>query len=158
MQDICSHGELDRIFTPDCVHSLHGSPPKSTALHQLVQFLAERGRIANDKANILSDALIIREELGTTGLGKGLAIPHLRSHHVDQFVGAIGVAHEGLDFDSLDGLPTRLIILLVSPFAERETHCSIMGKIASLLSDQTLQYSLQIQRSPEALLSYLGFR
>ena len=57
----------------------------------------------------------------------------------------------------MDGQPTRLIILIVSPFTERQTHGMIMGRLAALLTDKTWQYSVQIPRSPEALFRFLGF-
>ena len=56
----------------------------------------------------------------------------------------------------MDGQPARLIILIISPFAERQPHGQIMGRLATLLSDKTWQYSVQIPRSPEALFRFSG--
>jgi mannitol/fructose-specific phosphotransferase system IIA component (Ntr-type) len=107
--------------------------------------------------NNVIDALMDRETLGTTGMGKGLAIPHLRTTAVTENVGAIGIAPEGIDFESLDGVPTRLVVLLLSPLKCREEHGVILRQIARLFHDRTLQYRIQISRGPEELFSSLGF-
>jgi mannitol/fructose-specific phosphotransferase system IIA component (Ntr-type) len=150
--------DLRSVFTADCVESFPTGTSKNEALRLLVDSLARNGHFSADKATLVANGLIERERLGTTGMGKGLAMPHMRSRNVVDFVGAVGVAPQGIEFDSLDGLPARLVILLISPFDLRQQHCWIMGKIASLLSNRTLQYSLQVQRSPNTLLEFLGFR
>lgn len=149
--------KLSSVFSSKCVETFSAGTSKSTALRQMVDLLVREGRIPDDKALLVVNALIERERLGTTGLGKGVALPHMRSHYVKAFEGVVGVARDGIDFDSLDGLPTRLVILLVSPFEEREQHCLLMGKLAMLMSDKTLQYSLQVERTPASLLTFLGF-
>ncbi len=128
------------------------------ALRRLVVLLVRNGQVPSDKASQVADALIERERLGTTGMGNGLAIPHMRSGHVGGFAGAVGVAKDGIDFDSLDGLPTRLIILLISPCEQRDEHCRLMGKLATLVSDTALQYALEVEHTPASLLTYLGLR
>ena len=149
--------DLAKIFKSDCIRGLSTQLSKAGALRDLVETLAVKARIPGDKADLIAAALIEREQFGTTGMGKGLAMPHLRSHFVHDFVGAIGVAPQGIDFNSLDGMPTRVVILLISPFEQREQHFAVMARVARLLSDTTLQYSLQLDRGPEELLSFLGF-
>jgi mannitol/fructose-specific phosphotransferase system IIA component (Ntr-type) len=123
----------------------------------LVQSLAGAVLLPKEHAQDVTQALQRRERACTSGLGKGLALPHLRCREVSDFIGAIGVAPHGVDFHALDKAPTRLIILLLSPFDERKRHIEIMGRLATLLNDKTLQYSLQLQRSPESLFQLLGF-
>jgi mannitol/fructose-specific phosphotransferase system IIA component (Ntr-type) len=149
--------DLGSIFTPACVEYFPDGTTKPRALRRLVDSLVRDRRIPADKADSISDALIERERLGTTGMGKGLALPHMRSRNVEVFAGAIGVAPEGIDFNSLDGTPTRLVILLISPFEQRQQHSYLMAKLAMLMSDRTLQYSLQVERTPASLLTFLGF-
>ncbi len=149
--------DLTAIFSPDTIVTIPPGAGKSEVLGSLVESLARAGRLPRESVEAVTAALQERERYGTTGLGKGLALPHLRSRAVPDFAGAIGVAPTGVDFHSLDGLPTRLIVLLLSPFAERAAHVEIMGRLATLLSDKTLQYSVQLPRSPEALFRFLGF-
>lgn len=146
-----------RIVAPECVLTLPGGCGKEKVLTLLVESLAQAGRLESELVPIVVEELLARERIGTTGLGRGLALPHLRSRQVTDFLGAVGLAPAGVEFHSLDGQPTRLIILIVSPFAERETHGEIMGRLATLLTDKTWHYSVQIPRSPEALFRFLGF-
>ncbi len=147
---------LAAVFSPSAIVAIPRDTPKADVLSSLVTSMASAGRVSWGSVNGIVETLLERERYGTTGLGKGLALPHLRHRDVVDFVGAIGVAPMGVDFDSLDGLPTRLLVLLLSPFDQREGHAEIMGRLATLLSDKTLQYFVQLPRSPEALFRFLG--
>lgn len=149
--------ELATIFSHETNVSVPGGTKKPEVLARLVQAIAHTGRFPWDDVDRVIGALQEKERYGTTVLGKGLALPHLRCESVNHFVGAIGIAPNGVDFDSLDGLPTRLVILLLSPFDQRAKHGEIMGRLATLLGDKTLQYTMQIPRSPDALFRFLGF-
>lgn len=149
--------DLSQVFVPECVETIPRNTHKGDALRTLISSLARAGRISHDKVASITDALVERERLGTTGMGKGLALPHMRTRDVNQFVGALGIAPDGIEFESLDGLPTTLIILLLSPYDERQTHSAMMAKLARFMTDNTLQYSLRAPRSPESLLRFLGF-
>jgi nitrogen PTS system EIIA component len=149
--------DWSRIVVPECVVTVPAGCGKEDVLTLLVESLARAGRLEEELVPMIVDELLQRERIGTTGLGRGLGLPHLRSRHVTDFLGAVGIAPSGVEFHSLDGQPTRLIILIVSPFTERQTHGEIMGRLATLLTDKTWQYSVQIPRSPEALFRFLGF-
>ena len=148
---------LRSIFSTDCVLTISRDTDKSRAIRQLVERLAATGKLPQSEVDRVVDGLIERERLGTTAVGKGLAIPHLRTGTVGRSVGAIGVAPEGIEFESLDGLPTRLVILLLSPSERRQQHTETLGRIARLFCDGTLQYRVQIPRTAEALFSFLDF-
>lgn len=148
---------LSSVFREDCVRRITDCCDKSTVLRQLVTVLADSGRITETVMEPLAAELMERERVGTTGIGKGIALPHVRTRLVDEFVGAIGVAPKGVDFASLDGRPAHLIVLLLSPFERREKHHQIMSRLASLLNHRTLQYSLQVPREPQELFHLLGF-
>jgi mannitol/fructose-specific phosphotransferase system IIA component (Ntr-type) len=145
------------IFSSETIATISHGTGKADALAGLVRLLAHSARLPWESVGGITEALQMRERYCTTGLGKGLALPHLCCRDVPDFVGAIGVAPTGIDFHSLDGLPTRLIILLLSPAEQRERHGEILGRLATLLSNRTLQYSMQLPRSPEVLFRFLGF-
>jgi len=148
---------LKLLFGGDRVITIADGTKKSAVVRQLVERLTAAGKLAPSEVDPVVDALIEREQLGTTGMGKGLAIPHLRTAAVTESVGAIGIAPKGIDFQSLDGLPTRLVVLLLSPVKRRQEHGEILRQIARLFCDRTLQYRVQIPRAPEELFSFLGF-
>lgn len=148
---------LSYVFREDCIIRIAEGSDKSTVLRRLVDVLADSGRTSDAVTEPLAAELMERERVGTTGIGKGLAFPHLRTRLVDDFVGAIGVAPQGVEFASLDGRPAHLIVLLLSPFERREEHHEIMSRLASLLGNGTLQYSLQVPRRPQELFHLLGF-
>lgn len=143
-------------FSPDLVVTIDPQLEKADVLKMLVKMLADAGRLDHEHVEAITATLLARERVGTTGLGKGLAFPHLRSPLITNFCGAIGTVPQGIDFDSLDRLPTRLVVLTLSPFEARSQHCEVLGRLCTLLSDRTLQYSLQTHRPNEELLSLLG--
>lgn len=145
--------DLARVFSRETIIAIPRSAEKSEVLTKLVQSLANAGRFPCASVSSVVEALRARERAGTTGLGKGLALPNLRCREVAESAGAIGVAPAGVDFDSLDGQPTRLILLVLSPFDKREKHAQIMARLAKLLSDKTLQYAVQFPRAPRGLVS-----
>jgi mannitol/fructose-specific phosphotransferase system IIA component (Ntr-type) len=148
---------LSSVFSADCVLTIAGGTKKPAAIRRLVEQLAAGGKLLQPDIDPVVGAIIDRERLGTTGMGKGIAIPHHRTEAVADSVGAIGIAPDGIDFESVDGLPTRMVILLLSPLERRREHAELLGRIARLLCDQTLQYRVQIPRSAEELFSFLGF-
>jgi mannitol/fructose-specific phosphotransferase system IIA component (Ntr-type) len=83
-------------------------------------------------------------------------MPHLRTEAVYRFVGAIGLAPNGVDFQSLDGAPTKLIFLLLGPYAEREQHFELMGRLSALMRDKTTLMFLQGHRAPHEVCEYLA--
>jgi mannitol/fructose-specific phosphotransferase system IIA component (Ntr-type) len=148
---------LTSVFSTDCVKTLGAGTTKTTALWHLVEMLAATGKLPQTEVENVVDELVEREKMGTTGMGKGIAIPHLRTNAVCQCAGAIGMVPEGIDFKSLDGLPTRLVFLLLSPPQHREHHIHILRRLARLFCDRTVQYRVRIPRTPEDLFTFLGF-
>ncbi len=144
------------VFSVESVVPIRPGLAKADVLRSLVEHLANRERIERDHVDSIVSALLAREQAATTGMGKGLAFPHLRSPAVESFCGAIGTVPEGVDFNSLDRLPTRLVVLVLSPFEARAQHTEILARLSALLSDHTLQYSLQTRRPAEELLTFLG--
>lgn len=102
---------------------------KEGVLRELVDLLD----LSEENKEILLEALKRREELGSTGIGKGIAIPHSRSTVVDNIYLVIGTSKEGVDFDSVDGKPVHIFFLLVAPPNDPGTRYLIsLGRIAQL--------------------------
>jgi PTS system fructose-specific IIA component/PTS system nitrogen regulatory IIA component len=88
---------------------------KSGVIGELVESLLEAGRIVEQEKDDIIRAIMKREELGSTGIGRGVAVPHTKHPSVDKLVGTVGVSVDGVDFDSLDGENVQLFFLLISP-------------------------------------------
>lgn len=91
------------------------------------------------------DALIARERLGTTGLGRGVAIPHGRSKHGRHTVGAFVRVHSGIDFDAPDHEPVDLIFALLVPQDSTDEHLEVLARLAEMFSDETFRERLRRQ-------------
>lgn len=104
------------------------STEKHGAIAELVDALARTGRIS-DPEQVLRDVME-RESSVSTGMERGLAIPHARTEGVSGIVVAVGLSHHGLDFSSLDGQPSRLIFLIASPPHDRAPHLQLLAAIA----------------------------
>jgi PTS system fructose-specific IIA component/PTS system nitrogen regulatory IIA component len=110
---------------------------KPGAIRELVESLAEAGSIkAADTAGIVA-AIMKREELGSTGIGRGVAVPHTKHSSVERLVGTVGVSSEGVDFNSLDGDKVQLFFLLVSPLDRPGDHLRALENISRQLRDET---------------------
>ena len=80
-------------------------------------------------------AILRREELGSTGIGKGVAVPHAKVTGITGTVGALGRSRDGVSFNSLDGQPVQLIFLLISSPEEVEMHLRVLRKVTALIKD-----------------------
>lgn len=106
---------------------------KNDIISQLVDLMDKSGKIA-DKEQYLKDVLA-REASGTTGLGDGIATPHAKSAGVKEAGLAAITVPAGTDFDSMDGLPSRLFFLIAAPANSNDTHLELLSKLATMLMD-----------------------
>ena len=90
----------------------------------------------NDQSGIVA-AVMKREELGSTGIGRGVAVPHTKHSSVEKLVGTVAISEEGVDFDSLDGEKVQLFFLLISPPARPGDHLRALENISRQLRDDT---------------------
>jgi PTS system fructose-specific IIA component/PTS system nitrogen regulatory IIA component len=101
-----------------CVESINAqlaADDKEAVIREIVNSLVTAGRIADNNRDDIVAAVMKREELGSTGIGRGVAVPHTKHPSVDKLVGTVAISEEGVDFDSLDGEKVQLFFLLISP-------------------------------------------
>ena len=110
---------------------------KEEAIRELVQSLLDAGELDADQYDDIVAAIMKREELGSTGIGRGVAVPHTKHPSVQKLVGTVGVSDEGVDFDSLDGERVQLFFLLVSPPERPGDHLRALENISRQLRDET---------------------
>jgi mannitol/fructose-specific phosphotransferase system IIA component (Ntr-type) len=146
---------LASVFSPDCIEIIQGKTTKKGVVEQLLRSLVNARLLTLTQVPELAKALMEREDHGTTALGKGLAMPHIRTLGVSRFVGAIGLANGGIDFRSLDGEPTKLIFLVLGPYDQRERHFELLGRLSALMRDKSVRMFLQGRRTPREVAEYL---
>jgi nitrogen PTS system EIIA component len=121
---------------------------KPSVIRELVQSLADAGAIQASEVEGIVAAIMKREELGSTGIGRGVAVPHTKHASVERLVGTVGVSVEGVDFNSLDGDKVHLFFLLVSPPDRPGDHLRALENISRQLRDDTFCRFLKQARSP----------
>ena len=120
---------------------------KAGVIRELVASLVEHGQIKADEYESIFDAIMTREELGSTGIGRGVAVPHTKHVSVDQLIGTVGVSATGVDFQSLDGEKVQLVFLLVSPPDRPGDHLRALENISRQLHDETFCRFLKQSKS-----------
>ncbi len=124
---------------------------KDEALKELVDLLVGSGEVSN-KRKMLA-VLREREELGSTGIGQGLAIPHGKCEFVKTLCSAVGVSKSGVSFDALDGERVHVFCLLVAPDQEAGVHLKALARVASLLKDRYFRRQLQNSRTADEVFT-----
>lgn len=121
--------------------NLNGTPAgKTEALNQCIDLMAKSGKIAD--VETYRKGVFAREEEGTTGIGMGIAIPHCKSDAVTKAGLAAMVVKDGVDFESLDGTPAKIIFLIAAPNTEDNVHLQVLSKLSVMLMDEQFTNSL----------------
>lgn len=110
---------------------------KHSVIEEIVGSLVASGKIADDDRESIIGAVMKREELGSTGIGRGVAVPHTKHPSVDHLVGTVAISEEGVDFDSLDGEKVQLFFLLISPPDRPGDHLRALENISRQLREDT---------------------
>ncbi len=110
---------------------------KEEVVREMTRALLDAGKIATGEADSIVKAIMKREELGSTGIGRGVAVPHTKHPSVDRLVGTVAVSHDGVDFESLDGEKVQLFFLLISPPDRPGDHLRALENISRQLRDDT---------------------
>lgn len=145
--------KLTEILHPDaCVIDMHARTKKE-ALRELADALAGATQALDAKE--LLGLLLERENLGTTAMGDGIAIPHARLESLDRLLAGYGRSRDGIDFDSIDGQPTHLFFLLVAPGKEGSAHLLTLARLSRLLSKPDFRARLlEFETSQELLAAF----
>jgi PTS system fructose-specific IIA component/PTS system nitrogen regulatory IIA component len=128
---------------------------KPAVIRELVESLARAGAIAEADVSGIVAAIMKREELGSTGIGRGVAVPHTKHASVERLVGTVGVSVEGVDFNSLDGDKVNLLFLLVSPPDRPGDHLRALENISRQLRDETFCRFLKQARTAQDIQQLL---
>ncbi|MDR0871031.1 MAG: PTS sugar transporter subunit IIA [Planctomycetaceae bacterium] len=143
------------FILPGAVKAEITAANKQAVIREMVQSLLDAGGIEKDEYESIVKAISKREELGSTGIGRGIAVPHTKHPSVNRLVGSVAVCSEGIDFDSLDCEKVYLFFLLVSPPERPGDHLRALEHITRQLKDDTFCRFLKQSKTKEDILALL---
>ena len=130
----------ERILDPSNVLVGLKAQRNFDAIRELASVLEDDGGVLDHK-RFLAD-LIRREQLASTGIGKGVAVPHAHEDSIERQMLAIGISRQGIEFDAPDGAPVHIVALLATPRKHQKQHMELLAALSRLLQHQDVRESL----------------
>lgn len=144
--------ELADIICLDAVVAQLGSNKRNQVIEELVESLSKHKMISAADAKTLSKAVIKREDEASTGIGKGVAVPHVKHASITKPIAVVGCSQEGIDFASLDKQPVYSVFLLLSPASDPDKHLEVMETIFKNLQRDDFRRFLRQAQTSEAII------
>jgi len=140
----------------NCVKAPLEAAEKDAVITELVGLLDLNKLLLNK--DVALQAVLAREQTRSTGIGSGIAIPHGKCNAVKELIMAVGIARPPIDFDSVDGKPVSIVILLLSPIDQTGPHIQALAKISRLMLDEQFRNKLQKAASPDEVCKLIAER
>jgi len=145
---------LTQILQTNCIKVPVENKDKEAVITELVDLLDANGLLLDREVAL--DAVLTRERTRSTGTGAGIAIPHGKCNAVKELIMAIGIAHEPIEFESVDGKPVTILILLVSPADQTGPHIQALASISRLMLNEEFKQKLEQAASAEEVYELLS--
>ncbi len=129
---------------------------KEAVVREIVESLRSTGYVSGDVADDIVRAILKREQLGSTGIGRGIAIPHTKHASVDRLTGTVALSKGGVAFDSIDGEPVYVFVLLVSPQDRPGDHLRALENVVRTMRDDGFVKALRQADSKDAVWNLLS--
>ena len=142
------------LISPEVIKVGLASQDKPSVLRELLQILIDAGKVTN-KDEIL-EALFKRESLQSTGLEAGIAVPHAKTAAVSALTLAIGISPEGIDFDAIDHLPSKLFFLMLAPPDKSGPHIEALAEIARMSKSKAFISALMAAKDVKEVMELFG--
>ncbi|MDR2662732.1 MAG: PTS sugar transporter subunit IIA [Treponema sp.] len=139
---------LSGLFEPEFIKIGLEAEDKDEAFEELADVFCQASRL-NIREDIL-EAVRERERKMSTGIQKGIAVPHGKTGAVDKVCGVLGISRRGIDYDALDGEPVYLLFMILAPQDETEKHLWILKRLAEMLQNPQFFTDLAAQTDPSA--------
>ncbi len=147
--------KLREFIVTDAIVPELDAGDRDAAILELVTSLAAAGALADDAVEDVVAALIKREQNGSTGFGKGVAVPHVKHAKVKKMAGTVGRSGGGIDFSALDHQPVYSIVLLLSPEAQPQHHLQAMNIVFSNLQKDMFRRFLRQAATRDEIVELL---
>ncbi|NOR46362.1 MAG: hypothetical protein GQ534_12325, partial [Candidatus Delongbacteria bacterium] len=144
--------DISKILDPNCIELDLKGNTKEEVIKELVDILEKNGKITN-KDDIFQEVMT-RESSISTGMQNGLAIPHARTDGVKQVQIAIGFKKDGIEFESIDGLPTKIIILIISSTKKNDPHIRVLAGISTYLHKKEFVENLLSKKTQKQVWNF----
>ena len=144
------------FVTKSAIAAELSSTDKEGVIRELIAGLVKSGALEADQQDAIVAKVLEREELGSTGIGRGIAVPHTKHPSVSKPVRTVGVSKTGVDFKSLDGETVQLFFMLISPPDQPSDHLRALENISKQLQDETFCRFLKQANSSEDIQQILG--
>jgi len=128
---------------------------KEGVIRAMVESLRAAGQFRGADLEDIIRAILKREFLGSTGIGRGVAIPHTKHNSVERLVGTVAISHKGIAFDSLDGEPVHVFVLLISPQDRPGDHLRALENVSRSLRDDNFVRALRGATTREETIALL---
>ncbi|MDC7231946.1 MAG: PTS sugar transporter subunit IIA [Spirochaetales bacterium] len=126
------------------------SADRDGVIREMVEHLAGASYVQNSE--IVINSILARENMGSTGLDKGIAVPHARTQEVADLCVGLGISREGIDYNALDGKKSRLFFMILAPPDQSSQHIRLLSEIAGISRSSDTLESLLNAESPEDVL------
>lgn len=146
--------KLKNILNNDLVKIDLVGNNKSEIINELLDILVQNGKL-KDKETAFKD-IMDREQQMSTGIQQGIAIPHAKTKSVDNLVACIGVKKSGVDFKSLDGIPSNIFILTLSPSDHIGPHVQFLAEISRIIKTEESRTKILNSKNSNQVLSVFG--
>lgn len=144
------------IYTSDCVCFSFSATDKWDAIKKLTQRMVDTYHLSgqlSDYETLLSE-IIAREKNMSTGFEYGIALPHVKTTLVERTMLLLAISPQGIDFDSIDGNPAQIIVIIVSPKNKLEEHMQTMAFISKVLSQEAVREDILQASNPEDVIKH----
>lgn len=146
--------KLTDYVTPEHIKIGLEGTRKDEVIEELVELLVSACNVCD--ADTIYQAVMNREREGSTGLEKGIAIPHAKCDAVERLSIVIGISKDGIDFDAQDGKPTNLFFLMIAPPTESGPHVQAIAKIVKMIKVENFRKKLVSAKTPQEVIEVIG--
>lgn len=141
---------LSKYLSQECITFLNVDE-RDEALHVLVDLLAKRGKLKDKEA--FFRAILEREKIVSTGIGMSVAVPHAKLPGYETFFIALGIHQKGIPWDSIDGVPVRLVFLIGGPDDKQTEYLKLLSRLTMAIKDEERRKKMLQLDSPEEIIA-----
>ena len=145
---------LISLLQPNHVAVNIAAPNKDALIDTLIEMVSDHPYVLD--VNEVKKAVLEREGMMSTGVGKGLALPHAKTPAVSGMIGALVTTAEPVDFGALDSEPVRIVFLLLGTLDSKSLHVRILSRVSRVMNHEKVRKQILAAQSPEELLATLG--